>query len=157
MSTPNYAQPQTKSSRQPLWIILAAVGGFIVVSSMFLMLLVTTGVFVGLNTFFHETDQPTPVAAHYYLSIMEQNYTQAYADLDSHATINGQQLDQQAFVQRASAADAQNGRVRGYVIDTPGNDPSQMTLTIQRNSSYTVHLQLKQEGNVWKIISVDGI
>ena len=165
MSLPNYVQPPIytqppRRSRRTLWMILGITGGLIVLVGVLFSVLVATGVIVGLSAFFHTTDQPTPVAAHYYLSIMTQDYTEAYAELDSHATINGQQVDQQSFSSLASAADAQSGKVSGYSIDPAlqGSDPARPTITVHRGDrSYEVHLQLRQEGSVWKIISADGI
>ena len=81
-------------------------------------------------------------------------------DLDSQATINGQQVDQQSFTALATSADTHYGKVSGYSIDSAlqGNDPSHMTITVHRgNRNYQIHLQLKLEGNDWKIISADGV
>ena len=93
---------------------------------------------------------------------MRQDYASAYADLDSQATISGQQVDQQSFSILATSADTQFGKVSGWNIDPAlqGNDPSHLTITVHRgnrNYHYQVHLQLKLEGNAWKIISADGI
>ena len=52
------------------------------------------------------------------------------------------------------------GKVSGYSIDPPlqGNDPSHVTITVHRgNRNYQIHLQLKLEGNDWKIVSADGV
>lgn len=147
-------------SRRTLWTVLGIVGGSIVLAALLFSLLVAAGVFVGLNTFFHMTTQPTPVAAHYYLSILERQYPQAYADLDQHAQINGQPLDQRAFTTLATTTDAQEGKVSGYSIDPAlqGNDPARVTITVHRGARvYEVHLHLQQKGTTWKIISTDGI
>jgi hypothetical protein len=137
-------------------MIFGIVAGLIVLVSLAFSLLVVTGVVVGLTTFFNTTSEPTPVAANYYLAIMAHDYAKAYTDLDGHATINGEPIDQQTFVTLAATADAQNGNVSGYSIE--GNDPSRPTITVHRGSRiYQVHLQLQQEHGVWKIISADGI
>jgi hypothetical protein len=91
---------------------------------------------------------------------MTQDYAKAYTDLDSHATVNGQQVDQQTFISLATASDTQNGKVSSYSLDDSlqGNDPSRPTITVHRGARiYQVHLQLQQENGVWKIISADGI
>ena len=157
MSAPNYVQPWLRQSRRGLWTTLGIVGGVLVIGLLAFGVLVTTGVIVGLSAFFHTTNQPVPVAAHYYLSILGQDYTGAYSDLDAHATIHGQQVTQQSFTTLASAADAHNGRVTGYTIDQ-GTDPARLTITVHRGArTYQVHLQLQQKNSVWKIISADGI
>src|SRR5215467_13630744 len=102
MSVPSYAQPKLHQSRRGRWTTLGIVGGALVIVLLAFAVLVTTGVIVGLNSFFHTTNQPVPVAAHYYLSILRQDYTEAYSDLDAHATINGQQVDQQTFITLAT-------------------------------------------------------
>lgn len=153
-------QPSPGRSRRTLWTVLGIVGGSIVLATLLFSLLIAAGVFVGLNAFFHTTTAPVPVAAHYYLSIMEQNYPQAYTDLDQHAQINGQSLDQHAFTTLATTTDAQEGKVSGYSIDPTlqGNDSARVTITVHRGAHiYEVHLQLQQKGTVWKILSADGI
>ena len=161
MSVPNYVQPagysqQPGKPRRRFWMIFGIAGGLIVLVCLAFTLLVVTGVVVGLTTFFTTTSEPTPVAANYYLAIMAHDYGKAYSDLDSHATINGQQVDQQTFVSLAATTDAHNGNVTGYTIE--GNDPSHPTITLHRGArSYQVHLQLQQENGAWKIISADGI
>jgi hypothetical protein len=152
MSLPNYAPAPFQRRRTRLWIVLGSIVGVIVFAAV-----VTGAVFIALHTFFQQTDQPAPVAASYYLAFMTQDYTKAYAELDSQATINGQKLDEQTFRNLAATADAQKGKVTSYSLD--GNDSSShFTVTVHRGGqNYTVHLQLKLEGSVWKIISADGI
>jgi hypothetical protein len=161
MSVPNYVKPagyrqQPGKSRRRFWMIFGIVASLIVLVSLAFSLLVVTGVFVGLNTFFNTTSEPTPVTANYYLAIMSHDYAKAYTDLDRHATINGQQVDQQTFITLATTVDTQNGNVSGYSIE--GTDPSRPTITVHRGARiYQVHLQLQQENGVWKIISADDI
>ena len=157
MSVPNDIQPRLRQSRSGLWTTLGIVGGVLVIVLLAFGVLVTTGVIVGLSTFFHTTNQPVPVAAHYYLSIMGQDYTQAYTDLDPHVTINGQHVTQQSFTTLASAADAHNGKVTEYSIDQ-GTDPARLTITVHRGArTYQVRLQMQQENGAWKILNADGI
>jgi hypothetical protein len=154
--SPNYNySPQPRKSRTLLWIVLGSTIGVLLFTA-----LVGASAFFALHTFFQQTDQPVPVVASYGLAFIRQDYTSAYTDLDSRATINGQQVDQQSFTTLATSADAQYGKVSEYSIDPSlqGNDPSYMTITVHRGDhSYLIHLQLKQEGNDWKIISADGV
>lgn len=149
--TPNASQ-QPRQSRPLLWIILGSTIGVLLFAA-----LVAGSAFFALHAFFQQTDQPVPVAGNYYLAFMTQDYAKAYADLDSQATINGQHVDEQTFINLATAADAQKGKVFGYSMMGDGSGSS-LTVTVQRGGhSYQVHLQLKQEGSGWKIISADGI
>ena len=157
MSVPNDVQPRLRPSRRGLWTTLGIVGGLLVILLLAFGVLVTTGVIVGLSAFFHTTNQPVPVAAHYYLSILGQDYTEAYSDLDPHAMINGQPVTQQSFTTLATEAFAHNGKVTGYTIDQEA-DPAHLPITVHRGARiYQVHLQLQQEHGAWKIISADGI
>ena len=154
--SPNYNySPQPRKSRTLLWIVLGSTIGVLLFSA-----LVAGSAFFALHTFFQQTDQPVPVVASYGLSFMRQDYANAYTNLDSQATINGQQVDQQSFTALATSADEHYGKVSGYSINPAlqGNDPSYMTITVHRgNRNYQIHLQLKLEGNDWKIISADGV
>jgi hypothetical protein len=110
------------------------------------------------NTIINRTDQPVSVAAHYYEAIRNQNYATAYADLDSHATLNGQSLDEQAFITLATTADTQQGSLFSYGLLRQLGDGAQFNVSLRRSDqSYTVHIQLQQEGNIWKIVSMDGL
>lgn len=151
---PNYSQ-QPRKSRVWLWVVLGSVIGVLLFT-----VLVAGSVFFALHSFFQQTDQSVPVVASYGLAFMRQDYANAYSHLDSQATISGQQVDQQSFTVLATSADTHYGKVSGYSIDSPlqGNDPSHMTITVHRgNQNYQIHLQLKLEGNDWKIISADGV
>ena len=156
MQSPNYNySPQPRKSRTWLWIVLGSTIGVLL-----FLALVAGSAFFALHTFFQQTDQPVHVVASYGLAFMRQDYTNAYRDLDSRATINGQQVDQQSFTALATSADTRYGKVSGYSIDSPlqGNDPSRVTITVHRgNQNYQIHLQLKLEGSDWKIISADGV
>ena len=160
MSVPTYAPPsnygqQRKQSRGKLWLMFGAASLIVIVG---FVVIVTFAANSALNAFFNKTDSPISVAANYYQSMVHQDYTQAYKDLDSNATINGQHVDQQAFTKLAREAVAQNGLVSGYDIEVQGNNPAHLVVTVKRlGRSYEVHLQLQQEGNAWKIVSADGI
>jgi hypothetical protein len=154
--SPNYNySPQPRKSHTLLWIVLGSTIGVLLFTA-----LVGASAFFALHTFFQQTDQPVPVVASYGLAFIRQDYANAYTDLDSRATINGQQVDQQSFTALATSADTQYGKVSEYSIDPSlqGNDPSHMTITVHRGDrNYQIHLQLKLEGNDWKIISADGV
>ncbi len=154
--SPNYNySPQPRKSRTWLWIVLGSTIGVLIFTA-----LVTGSTFFALRTFFQQTDKSVPVVASYGLAFIRQDYANAYTDLDSRATINGQQIYQQAFTALATSADAHYGKVSGYSIDSPlqGNNPTNVTITVHRsNRNYQIHLQLKLEGNDWKIISADGV
>ncbi len=160
MSVPTYAPPsnygqERKQSRRKLWLIIGAASLVTIIGFVLIVAIATNS---AMNAFFNKTDSPVSVAANYYQSMLHQDYVQAYKDLDRNATINGQRVDQQAFNTLAHEAVAQNGLVYGYDIEVQGNNPAHLVVTVKRlNRSYQVHLQLKQEGNAWKIISADGI
>ena len=154
--SPNYNySPQPGKSRTWFWIVLGSAIGVLLFSA-----LVAGSAFFALHTFFQQTDQPVPVVASYGLAFIRQDYANAYTDLDSRATINGQRVDQQSFTALAIAADTHYGKVSEWNIDPAlqGNDPSHMTITVHRsNRNYQIHIQLKLEGNDWKIVSADGV
>ncbi len=96
----------------------------------------------------------------FYQALEAQNYTQAYSYLDANATIaNGQKLTQQTFTQLAQSRDNQFGSVTGFDLLLNSSDSTQVIMTIARNSGfrYHAHLQVQQEGNDWKILTLDRI
>ena len=152
MSVPVSTQPQPQSgqSRRKFWFI---VGGLIAI------VVIAFAVIVGViaSREIHALKQNGPIPERYYLNIMSGDYAQAYTYLESNATINGQPLNQQAFLRLAKAADAQYGTVHGVVFSQETDGPH-ITATVSRGSrSYDVHLALKQENGVWKISTADGI
>ena len=158
MSVPTYAPPsnsmqQLRQSRRSLWI---AVGVAVLLSIITFGVIVTLAVAFSLNAFFSRTDSPISVTANYYLALQNQDYAQAHRDLDSNATVNGHRVDQQIFSNLAHKAVIQDGPVYGYSIEVNG-DASHPVVTVHRTGrTYDVHLQLKQEGNAWKIVSIDS-
>lgn len=152
MSVPASTQPQPQpgQSRRKFWII---VGGLIAIA------VIGFAVIVGViaTREIHTLKQTGPIPERYYLNIMSGDYAQAYTYLESNATINGQPLNQQAFLHLAKAADARDGTVHGVVLSQETDGPH-ITATVSRGSrSYDVHLALKQENGVWKISTADGI
>ncbi len=145
----------TTQNNRRRWILI---GGAIVVVSALLGLYIISRVDTVVNTFFNRTDQPVSVAAHYYEAIRNQNFAAAYADLDSKATLNGQPIDEQAFINLAKTADAQRGLLFSYGFLRQSDDGAQLNASVRRgDQSYTVHLQLQQAGDRWKIVSMDGL
>ncbi len=152
MSLPTYAEPQKQSrrSRRMFWIIVGAVSAIALIALGFY-------IWVVLTTTLNSIKQNGSIPERYYLNMMSGDYSTAYTYLDSSATIDGQQVDQQAFTRLAKAADAQYGTVRGITFSTE-SDATHVTVSVNRGSrNYDVHLILKQESGTWKIVSADGI
>ncbi len=145
----------TTQNNRRSWMLI---GGLIVLVVMASGLLVATRLTTVMTTFFNRTDDPVSVAANFYEAIRNQNYTTAYADLDSQVTLNGQPLDEQSFVKLAQAADAQQGLLFTYGLLRQSGDGTQFNASLRRgDQAYTVHIQLQQVGARWKITSIDGL
>ena len=137
------------------WLLI---GGLILIPIVVFGVWVASRVDQEMGTLLNRTDQPSFVAIHYYEALRNQNYTAAYTDLDDHAALNGQPLDQPSFVKLAAQADSQQGEVTAYNLLEAQGDTAGFNARLTRGSqSYTVHLQLQQKGRVWKITSLDGI
>ena len=153
MSVPTYAQPQqeqSRRSRRRFWLLI---GGISIVVFIVFAVYVGFAAYSAINT----VKQTGSIPERYYLNIMSGDYTTAYSYLDSNATIDGQPVDQQAFIRLAKAADAQNGTVHGITFNIE-SDATHVTATVSRGSrNYNVHLVLQQENGTWKIVSADGI
>jgi hypothetical protein len=96
----------------------------------------------------------------YYQAIQQQDYSLAYLQLGSQATIAGQQVTQSTFTQLAQTADNQKGQVTSFQATPDPNDPTHFSVSVTRNSgTYTVHLMLTPLGSssVWEITQADGI
>lgn len=115
------------------------------------------------------TAQPTPpvnanadnaltrIATAYYNAIKKKNYPQAYTYLDPTATDdNGKIITQSSFIQLAQSMDSEEGPVVSF--DVAAFAPS-VVMTVSRShlGPYHAHLEMKQEGNTWKITSLDRI
>jgi hypothetical protein len=134
-------------------IVLAVIG-----SSIYFINRVSTTV----TTLFNRTDVPEFVAAHYYEAIRNQDYAAAFGDLDSQVALDGQRLDEPAFIKDANDADAQRGALFSYGLLRHAGDSAQAATQFDASlrrgdQSYIVHLQLRQVGDRWKIISMDGL
>jgi flagellar basal body-associated protein FliL len=149
MKPPEYSASPVSGSTQPhrksrrwVWITLGV----------FALLCVLGGALVwtfGVN--------PAIAGEQYYIAIRNQDYAKAYSYLGSDLRAR---LSQEAFTQQAQQQDAALGRVTQYTYNTfPIGDPATATETVTRahGSTYTVHLELRQEGGVWKITSFDRI
>jgi hypothetical protein len=96
----------------------------------------------------------------FYKAFEAQNYTLAYSYLDANATtLDGQKLTRQTFTQLTQARDNQYGPVNGFDLLINSTDHTQVIMTNSRKKGllYHAHLKLKQEGNNWKILSLDVI
>ena len=143
----------TTQSNRSRWILI---GGLIVLMIAAFALIVVSRVDIVMNTFFNRTDRPESVTAHYYEAIRNQNYAAAYTDLDDHATLNGQSFDEESFIRLATEADTQRGPLVSYGILKQADDVNRFNASLWRgDQSYTVHIQLQQVGDRWKIISLD--
>jgi len=150
-----YPQPARKKSRRWLWITLA------------IILLVLIG---GTTAFVHSvTNSPAnTVVQQYYNAVEKQDYSTAYSYLDIQTlTLNGQQQNasQGIYTQVAQTIDQANGKVTAYNItgielntsSSTGNTAA-ITVNVTRGSTtQEVHVQLQQEGNDWKIVSIDHL
>lgn len=144
----------TRSNRTHVILI----GGLIMLLLAAFALVVINRAEIVMDAFFSRTDLPEPVTAHYYEAIRNQNYAAAYTDLDEQATLNGRSIDKQSFIKLAMDIDTQRGRLDSYGILKQSNDASQYSASLRRgDQAYTVHLQLRQVGNRWRIISLDGL
>lgn len=151
-------QPQPKKSLRWLWITLGVVGGLIV--------LACGGCAIAIYVFgvniFNQTG-PAIVATQYYQAIQNQNYTQAYSYIDpAGASVGGQSLTQTVFTTGAQAIDTQKGKVTSAAPSSFHINSDNVTATVamlvtRGGQSYTVNLDLKKEGNDWKIVNADGI
>ncbi len=92
------------------------------------------------------------VAMNYYQAIAKRNYTLAYSYLDPVTT----KLSLAAFTQEARSRDQQEGVLQSYIVAA---FPPMVVMTNMRVhiGPYHVHLQFKQEGSSWKIVSLDGV
>ena len=111
-----------------------------------------------LSVVIGRTDKSSSVALHFAEALRNQNYALAFGDLDSGATINGQVMDQSAFVKLATDADSERGVVLYYGLLADESDPTHFNVKLQRGSqSYLIHVWLQPSGTVWKIGSIDTL
>lgn len=102
-------------------------------------------------------NSPLRASDMYYSAIKTQDYSTAYTYLGSRMQTA---YSQQAFTQAAQQQDAALGTVSSFgMSNIPTSDPAYVTLTVTRanGSTYTVHLELQQEGGAWKVTAFDRI
>lgn len=102
-------------------------------------------------------DELTRIATAYYTDIQAKNYQQAYTYLDPQATdADGRIITLSSFEQMARMMDSQYGPISSFSVAAFA---PQVIMTIERPNlaAYHAHLQMKQEGSTWKIISIDRI
>ncbi len=148
--------PQPKKSLRWLWITLGIIGGIVVLGCSGC---VVAGA-LGFN-FLAQAVGPAVTATQYYQAIKTQDYVKAYSYIDpASASVAGQTLTQDLFVNGAQAIDTQKGVVTNFTssgFNITGNVGTVTMLITRNGQSYTVHLELKKEGNDWKITNADGI
>jgi hypothetical protein len=140
-----YSQ-RPRSSLRWLWIVLGVFALLCLMGGTLLWVLATGPV-----------GGPTIASDQYYSAIRANNYTKAYGYLgaDQQAKIS-----REDFTRQAQQQDEAFGRVSHYSYgNIPLGDPATATITVTRASgtTYTVHLELRQEGGAWKITAFDRI
>ena len=161
---PTYAPPQ-RSSLRWLWITLAIVGGILVLGCGGCIIASVAGLGI-FGRAVSTAIAPSATANSYYKAIQKQDYATAFTYLDtSGASVEGQQVTKDAFIILGQTIDATKGTVSSFSqsgislnTSTSSGTTATVTMDVTRNgSTYTVHLELRQENNVWKITSVDNI
>lgn len=151
---PNYA-PVPGASQQPrksyrwVWITL----GILVLVCITGGALLIWGIGSAINTY----GGATIASDQYYNAIRGQDFARAYTFLGSDVKA---ELSQEAFTQQAQQQDLTYGRVIEFsYANVPIGNPANATLTVTRvnGTSYTIHLEMRQEGGVWKITAFDRI
>ncbi|SRR5579885_728043 len=151
-------QPPPKKSLRWLWITLGIIGGILVLGCGGCIIAVSV---LGINIF--NQVGPAVTATQYYQAIKNQDYTQAYSFIDpAGASVAGQPLTQTVFTTGAQAIDNQKGKVTSFNassfhINSDNTTATVAMLVTRGGQSYTVNLELKKEGNDWKIVNADGI
>ena len=158
MPGPGYAPQQAprKSSLRWLWITLAIIGAIAVLGCGACAIASAAGV----GFFAKAVLGPTTTANAYYQAIRDHDYAKAYTYIDTSRASSVQQQTEQAFTLAAQLVDRTRGPVTSFSQQdvNVNNDTATVTMSVTRNGSpYTVHLQMKQEGNDWKIVGFDNI
>src|SRR6266516_5568763 len=149
---PTYVPPQ-RSSLRWLWITLAVVGGILVLGCGGCIIASVAGLGI-FGRAVSTAIAPSATAASYYKAIQNQHYATAFTYLDtSGASVEGQQVSKDAFIILGQTIDATKGTVSSFnqtsvSLNTSTNNDTTATVTIDvthNDSSYTVHLELRQE------------
>jgi hypothetical protein len=142
------SQPPRQSYRW-VWIVLGVLLAVSIVGTALLAL----GVGFAVKTY----GGPTIASDQYYTALRNQDYTRAYSFLGSHLKTA---YSQETFTQLARERDATSGKVIHYAYtNVPLGDPATVTLTVTRadGTTYTVNLEMQQEGGAWKVTAFDRI
>jgi hypothetical protein len=155
-SMPPYAPAPARPSHRRLWLTLLIVG---IVLVLFVCGGCMTASFFGFR-YIQQNLGPVLVASQYYGAVKEQEYDLAYSYLDAHALIQGQHLSLAAFIHLAQTIDATRGKVTQDIptsFTKSGALPRVNMLVTREKQTYSVSLQLRREGNDWKIVSANRI
>jgi hypothetical protein len=153
---PPYPPEPPRKSHRRLWITLGIVG---IVLVLFVCGGCVTASVFGFR-YFQQNLGAVLVVAQYYEALKEQKYDLAYSYVDANATIQGQHVSLATFTRMAQTADATRGKVTGDTPGTftePGSTATVMMQVTRNKQTYPVRLQLKREGNNWRIINADRI
>lgn len=143
---PGYYQQRPRRSFRWMWITLGT-----------LILLCTFGGVLVWVLAAGPVGGPTIASDQYYTAIRDRDYARAYSYLGSDLQAS---LSQKAFTQAAQQQDEALGGVSHYAYGSvPIGNPASATITVTRagGTTYTVHLELRQEGDAWKITAFDRI
>ena len=122
-------------------------------------------------------DPASPVVNQYYAAIKNQDYATAFRFVGGATALNGEYYTQSTFSQQGQQIDTAEGKVRDYSILSssydqreagtgkfPSNrytytvETADVTVSVTRNGApYSIDLQLQQQGEEWKIITLDGL
>lgn len=161
---PPYVPQPAKRSLKWLWITLAVVGAVLILSCGACAALVfsSNGPFSTVTKTVNQGLNSEIAVTQYYQAVQNRNYSQAYSYLDPAATIEGQQITQTTFTQKATQAEAQQGSISNITTKNFQFSPDMRQASVQesvtrKHGTYTVLLNLKNEGGNWKITSASGI
>lgn len=143
------SSPKGRASSRWVWVALAVLA---------LLCILGVGLLaLGVGFTVKTVAGPSVAADQYYSAIKKQDYATAYSYLGSRLKTV---YSQQAFTRSAQHNDAASGQVTNFSFSgVPTGDPAAVDVTVTRmnGNSYTVHLELRQEGGTWKITSLDRI
>lgn len=154
---PMYQLPKKKSKT---WLWLVAI---IVVCLLACGVFAASGIFLFFQALYNSP--AAKVTNSYYTAIEKQDYATAYSFLDADGiTLYEHHLTQDAYVQKAKVLDVQEGKVTSYFFSNVGvefsdgvNTANIIVNVTRKGVTYPVQVQLLQEPNDWKIISIHGI
>lgn len=134
-----------RKSRRWIWATLSVVALLIVLAA------------AGAAVWYKTVGAPLIASDGYYGAIRHQEYATAYTYLGSSVKAK---ISRETFIQAAQQVDTTAGKVSALSYgDVYSGDPATSIVTVTRanGTTYTVHLELRQEGGAWKITSYDHI